>query len=117
MMDNMPMHDDMMDDDKDDKPVKKDGVEHSAKDQLSGELGEIDKLVMLLLQMKQSPPSPMGLPLSGQLPPPSPGIGGPSPMPMGASMPPPPMMGAGGPPPNPMMGMMAQQMKGAGGLV
>lgn len=113
-------YDDM--DSTDEKPDKdstksKSGVEHSAKDQLSGELGEIDKLVMLLLQMKQTPPSPMGFPLAGTPPPPSPALGGPSPMPMGASMPPPPMMGAGGPPPNPMMGAMQQQMRGAGGLV
>lgn len=99
-------------------------AEPSAKDQLEGELGDVDKLVMMLAMLKTlvQPPSPMGAPVAGSPALPSPGLTGSTPLPMGASMPPPPMMGAGGPPPmggggpNPMA-MLQQQLQSARGLV
>ena len=113
--------DDMMDDDKDYDYKKSDKSEPSAKDALEGRLGDMDKLVMLLLtQSQQTPPSPMGSPLAGTPPSPSPALGGPPPMPMGAMTPPPPMMGAGGPmgmPPMGGMNPMMQQLQAARGLV
>jgi hypothetical protein len=115
------MHD-IDEDEQDDagKGTKNPHVEKSAKDQLSGELGEIDKLIMLLLTLKQAtPPSPFAAPLAGPPTSPSPALGGLGGMPMGGSMPPPPGLGAGGPPSmgNPMMPLMMNQMQAAGGLV
>lgn len=114
------MHDEMMgkDDDQelDDTKSPSKLKEKSAADQLSGELGEIDKLIMLLLEMKKaSPPSPFAAPLGS--PPMSPPSPAPMPagMPMGAMTPPPPGMGAGGPPP--MMPQMMNQMQASGGLM
>lgn len=71
-------------------------AEPSAKEQLEGNLGDLDKLVILMQALKTMiPPSPSAGPLAG---PPSPGIGGPGGMPMGSSpmgglpmMSPPPM--------------------------
>ena len=117
------MYDDKEDDSDEYKGSGK--AEPSAKKSLEGKLGDIDKLVMLLLSMKQNtPPSPMGGPMAGINPSPSlPPMGPPAP-PMGASMPPPPPMGAGGMPPmgGPMgmmgpMGALQQQLQSARGLV
>ena len=108
---------------------EKDYGEPSAKDQLEGRLGEIDKLVMMLAMMKTlMAPSPSPNPAAG---PPSPLPGsGMGPMPMGSPLPPmgPPPMGGpamgmagpmgpmvGGPMPPP--GALQQALAAAKGLV
>lgn len=82
-------------------------AEPSAKEQLEGNLGDVDKLVILLSALKSMiPPSPSPGPMAG---PPSPGLG-PGPMPMGSLMggtppPPAPMAAPPLPAPLPMAGM------------
>lgn len=116
----------------DEKNSQRSQAEPSAKDQLEGRLGEIDKLVMMMALMKSlmtstPPPSPSptaGLPLP---PPPGVGLGGPTlggPPPMGGMGPmgPPIPGGPGGPPGMGMMGggpnpMLQQALMASKGLV
>jgi len=102
--------------------------EPSAKTQLEGKLGDVDKLVILLAELKKMippplAPSPSPGPMAG---PPSPGLSPVPTMPMGSSpgAPPPPMGGPPMMPPPPMAGLMQapnlemqNQLTAARGLV